>query len=62
MFEARVPARKFRSYRCVGSVAAVALAAKHDGDSSEKDQTEVSHREVIFGNDKVATETAVALG
>ncbi|KIW88052.1 uncharacterized protein Z519_11162 [Cladophialophora bantiana CBS 173.52] len=63
MFEARLPARKFRTYKCVGSVAAVAMAAKEDGSSgSEKDHAEVRHEEVIFGNEKVATETAVAIG
>ncbi|OCT50032.1 general alpha-glucoside permease [Cladophialophora carrionii] len=65
MFEARLPARKFRTYRCVGSVAAVAMAAKEDGsEGSEKEHEHgnVTHREVILGNEKAAVETAVAIG
>ncbi len=60
-FEAHLPARQFRKYRCVGSVAAVALAAKEEAnEGSEKDHGSVSHREVILGNEKVAVETAMA--
>ena len=58
-FEARLPARQFRKYKCVGSVAAVAMAAKED-DGSDKDNGSVSHREVIMGNEKAAVETALA--
>ncbi|KAJ9616349.1 hypothetical protein H2200_000067 [Cladophialophora chaetospira] len=62
MFEARLPARKFRQHRCVGSVAAVAMAAKADGsESSEKDHGNVAHQEVILGNQKAAVETAMAI-
>jgi MFS transporter, SP family, sugar:H+ symporter len=60
-FEARLPARKFRGYKCVGSVTAVAMAAKADGsEGSEKDNGSVTHREVILGNEKAAVETAIA--
>ncbi|KAH7145810.1 MFS transporter [Dactylonectria estremocensis] len=40
MFEARVPARKFRTYRCVGSIGAVAKE-KHN------DKTRVIHNEYV---------------
>jgi len=64
MFTARVPARKFSSYTCVGSVAAVALAAKEDESGSEKGHHHhgrSSHDEVIWSSGKVAAETAVAI-
>jgi hypothetical protein len=41
------------------------MAAKEDGsEGSEKDHEhgQVSHREVILGNEKAAVETAVAIG
>jgi hypothetical protein len=62
-FAARVPARKFRGYKCVGSVAAAALAAKEDESGSEKEhhRGRVSHEEMIWSNEKAAAEAAVAI-
>ncbi|KAG9778538.1 hypothetical protein HRR83_002746 [Exophiala dermatitidis] len=64
MFEARLPARKFRKYRCVGSVAAVAAAAQEEKKASDKEDhhPRVSHDEVVWSNEKAAAETAVAIG
>lgn len=39
-FDARVPARKFRTYRCVGSIAAVV-------EGKQTDETTMIHREYI---------------
>jgi len=63
MFAARIPARKFRGYKCVGSVAAAALAAKEDESGSEKEhhRGRVSHEEMIWSNEKAAAEAAVAI-
>ncbi|KEF56953.1 uncharacterized protein A1O9_07143 [Exophiala aquamarina CBS 119918] len=62
MFEARLPARKFRQYRCIGSVAAVAAAAQEDSAALEKDIVleRASHEEMVQRNVKGGTETAVA--
>lgn len=61
-FEARLPARKFRQYKCIGSVAAVAAAAQEDRVALEKEiqLTRVSHEETVRQNAKGGTETAVA--
>lgn len=61
-FEARLPARKFRQYRCVGSVAAVAAAAQEDKAALEKEIQlgRASHEETLRRNEKGAAETAVA--
>ncbi|KAL6252844.1 hypothetical protein RBB50_000563 [Rhinocladiella similis] len=59
MFEAHVPARKFRKYRCVGSVAAAAAAAQEDEKAAHHGK--VSHDETIWSNEKAAAETAVAI-
>jgi len=56
MFEARLPARKFRGYKCIGPAALAAM-----GDKKES-IPRVSHDEVIFRDPKAATETTVALG
>lgn len=49
MFEARLPARKFRSYQCVGSTA---LESKH-GD--------ISAEEIVFSDSKAAVEQIIAV-
>lgn len=48
-FEARLPPRKFRHYKCVGPAAA----------ALERKLPRVSHDEVVWANPKAATETAV---
>jgi len=53
MFEARLPARKFQGYECVGPQAALAVQHK---------LPRISHEEVVWGNEKAATEAAVAVG
>lgn len=58
-FEARLPARKFSKYQCVGSVAAVAAAAQ-EGEKAHH-HGKVSHDEVVWSNEKVVAETAVAI-
>lgn len=50
MFEAKLPARKFRSYQCVGSAAL----------ESSKSQ-EMSAEEVVFSDSKAAVEAIVAV-
>ncbi|KAI1620991.1 MFS transporter [Exophiala viscosa] len=59
MFEARVPARKFSKYQCVGSVAAAAAAARES--EKEAHHGKVSHDEVVYSNEKAAAEIAVAI-
>jgi len=58
-FEARVPARKFSKYECVGSVAAAAAAARQT--EKEAHHGMVSHDEVVYSNEKAAAEIAVAI-
>ena len=51
MFEARLPARKFRSYQCVGP------AAMH----AAKKEEEVSTVEVVWSEPKAAAEQIIAV-
>ena len=57
-FAAKLPARKFRGYKCVGPAAALALDEK-DKDSEYGSHPRVSHEEVIFRDPKVAAEATV---
>ena len=50
-FEARLPARKFRHYKCIGPAAA----------ALEQKLPRVSHDEVVWANPKAATEAAVSV-
>ncbi|KAF4624301.1 hypothetical protein G7Y89_g13873 [Cudoniella acicularis] len=62
MFEAGLPARKFRTYKCVGPAALAAMGDKGLGGGSEKgEETVVSHEEVIQGEHfgKAAAETGM---
>jgi hypothetical protein len=51
MFEAKLPARKFSSYKCVG-------AARHDDEG--KGRSSVEKEVAVFQNEKVAVETSVS--
>ena len=50
-FEARLPARKFRTYKCVGNQAVV-----------EDKLSRKSVEEVVSGNEKAAAEVQVTTG
>ncbi|KAH6662538.1 MFS transporter [Halenospora varia] len=61
MFEARLPARKFRHYVCVGPAALAAMGEKHKHEEAHEPVT--THEEVIWGEKggKAATEMATAI-
>jgi hypothetical protein len=53
MFEAKLPARKFSSYKCVG-------AARHDDEGKGRSSVEREKEVAVFQNEKVAVETSVS--
>ncbi|RYN54993.1 hypothetical protein AA0114_g3451 [Alternaria tenuissima] len=53
MFEAKLPARKFSSYKCVG-------AARHDDEGKARSSVEREKEVAVFQNEKVAAETSVS--
>ncbi|THW41324.1 MFS transporter [Aureobasidium pullulans] len=57
MFEAGLPARKFKGYKCVGAAAVVAAEKKEKGD-----EIEVSTQEVVWRDPKAASESAAVVG
>lgn len=57
MFEAGLPARKFKGYKCVGATAVVAAEKKEKGH-----EIEVSTQEVVWRDPKAASESAAVVG
>lgn len=54
MFEARLPARAFKGYKCVGAGAAVET-------EKEKEEMEVTTEEVVWRDPKAASESAAVV-
>lgn len=57
MFEAGLPARKFKGYKCVGATAVVAAEKKEKGH-----EIEVSTQEVVWRDPKAASASAAVVG